>query len=175
MIDLRPTKCNLCGRAVVHISNAVIYGRKYGSGYCYLCTSCGAFVGTHVSHPEEALGILADENMRKAKIRYTREELHIFADMLGDIMMACQYYEDVPHDVMGELFHELEMHNKWHGQFFTPMHIASLMGELQMFDIDARLAEQDYITVSEIIILILIQRIEKLKSMPLRCNFLLAV
>ena len=80
---------------------------------------------------------------------YTRDELLVFADMLGDIMMACQYYEDVPHDVMGELFHELEMHNKWHGQFFTPMHIASLMGELQMFDIDARLVEQDYITVNE--------------------------
>ena len=69
MIDLRPMKCNLCGGKVVYTSNAVLYGRQYGSGYCYLCTSCGAFVGTHVPHPEEALGILADEKMRKAKIR----------------------------------------------------------------------------------------------------------
>ena len=69
MIDFRPTKCNLCGGKVIYTSNAAIYGRQYGSGYCYLCTSCGAFVGTHVPHPEEALGILADEKMRKAKIR----------------------------------------------------------------------------------------------------------
>lgn len=80
---------------------------------------------------------------------YSREELSMFVDMLGDIMLAFQYYEDTPHDVMGELFDELEMHNKWHGQFFTPMHIASMMGELQMLDIDARLAEQEYITVNK--------------------------
>jgi len=53
------------------------------------------------------------------------------------------------------------------GQFRTPKHIREMMVEL------VRPTPKD--TICEIIILILIQRIEKLKSMPLRCNFPLAV
>lgn len=53
------------------------------------------------------------------------------------------------------------------GQFRTPKHIREMMVEL------VRPTPKD--TICEIIILILIQRIEKLNSMPLRCNFPLAV
>jgi hypothetical protein len=68
MIDTHPKTCNICGGEVVYTSNAVIYnGREYGSGYCYLCLSCGAYVGTHKPWPKEALGLLADEPMRKGK------------------------------------------------------------------------------------------------------------
>ena len=66
-IDLHPTKCNLCGGKVIFTSNARIYGKKYGSGKCYLCTSCGAYVGTHKPRPDEAMGILADAEMREMK------------------------------------------------------------------------------------------------------------
>ena len=69
MIDLQPTKCNLCNGKVEYTSNARIYGRTYGSGKCYRCRSCGAYVGTHECRPKEAFGILADEEMRKLKIR----------------------------------------------------------------------------------------------------------
>ena len=68
MIDLYPTKCNLCGGYVEYISNDKIYGKKYGSGYCYHCTKCGAYVGTHKPRPREALGILANKEMQKWKI-----------------------------------------------------------------------------------------------------------
>lgn len=67
-IDLHPTVCNLCGGRVIYTSNAAVYyGKTYGSGYCYLCTECGAYTGTHEPHPEEALGLLADARMRKGK------------------------------------------------------------------------------------------------------------
>lgn len=68
MIDLYPKKCNLCGSKVEYIENAKIYGRSYGSGYCYHCTECGAYVGTHRCRPKEAMGILADAEMRKLKM-----------------------------------------------------------------------------------------------------------
>lgn len=68
MIDLYPTKCNLCGGAVVYISNSKIYGREYGSRKCYYCTSCGAYVGTHKPRPKEALGILGNAKMREMKM-----------------------------------------------------------------------------------------------------------
>ena len=67
-INLYPTKCNLCSGRVMYTSNADIYGKEYGSGKCYLCTSCRAYVGTHVPRPKEALGLLADRNMRKGKM-----------------------------------------------------------------------------------------------------------
>jgi len=49
MIDLQPKKCNLCSDPVEYISNAKVYGRKYGSGYCYRCRSCNAYVGTRAT------------------------------------------------------------------------------------------------------------------------------
>lgn len=69
MIDLYPTTCNLCNGKVIYISNAKIYGRQYGSGYCYYCTECGAYVGTHKPWPRKAMGILANSEMRAMKIR----------------------------------------------------------------------------------------------------------
>ena len=68
MIDLHPIKCNICGGRVIYTSNSAIYGHPYGSGKCYLCTNCGAYVGTHRPRPTEALGILADKQMRDGKI-----------------------------------------------------------------------------------------------------------
>lgn len=68
MVDTHPKVCNLCGGTVIYTSNARVYhGREYGSGYCYLCLNCGAYVGTHKHHPKEAKGLLADEPMRKGK------------------------------------------------------------------------------------------------------------
>ncbi|MBQ7818518.1 MAG: hypothetical protein IJ341_02355 [Bacteroidales bacterium] len=64
---LHPTVCNLCGGEVEFISNSLIYGKPYGSGYCYYCTSCGAYVGTHKPRPKDALGILANNEMREMK------------------------------------------------------------------------------------------------------------
>lgn len=58
---LRPTKCNICGGEVEYIPNKFIYGKSYGSGFCYHCCQCGAYVGTHKIRPQEAFGILARE------------------------------------------------------------------------------------------------------------------
>lgn len=66
---LRPTICNICGGKVEYINNKQIYGRPYGSGFCYYCTNCGAYVGTHAIRPKEAFGILANEEMRQMKMK----------------------------------------------------------------------------------------------------------
>ncbi len=68
-VNLYPKRCNLCGGNVEYLSNSVIYGRKYGSGYCYRCQSCGAYVGTHKPCPRKAMGILANEEMREWKMK----------------------------------------------------------------------------------------------------------
>ena len=63
-----PTVCNLCGGPVEFISNDKIYGRRYGSGFAYRCAHCGAYTGTHRPRPKEALGLLADAEMRRLKV-----------------------------------------------------------------------------------------------------------
>lgn len=69
MVDIHPTVCNICGGKVILCSNARVYhGRQYGSGLCYYCLSCGAYVGTHEPNPKDALGLLADEPMRRGKM-----------------------------------------------------------------------------------------------------------
>lgn len=69
-MELKPTKCNICGEeTVIYTSNKVIYGKEYGSGKCYYCTNCGAYVGTHKPRPEEALGLLATKEMRDMKMQ----------------------------------------------------------------------------------------------------------
>ena len=69
MINLQPKICNLCSGPVEYISNSAVYGRKYGSGYCYRCRNCGAYVGTHERRPTIAFGILANAEMRKLKVK----------------------------------------------------------------------------------------------------------
>ncbi len=69
MIDVYPKICNICGERVEYISNTKIYGRQYGSGYCYRCTVCGAYVGTHKPWPRKAMGILANAEMREWKMK----------------------------------------------------------------------------------------------------------
>ena len=68
-MNLYPTECNICGGNVIYTSNSKIYGREYGSGKMYYCTSCGAYVGTHIPRPKEAFGILANQQMRDMKIK----------------------------------------------------------------------------------------------------------
>ena len=67
-MNLQPTVCNICGGKVEYITNDKIYGRRYGSGYCYHCTKCGAYVGTHKSRPRIAIGILANKDRREMKM-----------------------------------------------------------------------------------------------------------
>lgn len=63
----KPTVCNICGGEVEYIPNRKLYGKALGSGYCYHCTSCGAYVGTHKPRPKEAMGILSNARMRSGK------------------------------------------------------------------------------------------------------------
>lgn len=67
-VNLQPTICNICGGEVEYIENSKIYGKSYGSGWCYHCKKCGAYVGTHKPRPKEALGILADDEMKQWKM-----------------------------------------------------------------------------------------------------------
>jgi len=72
-IDFYPKTCNICGGDVEYVRLTKVYGRhlKYGvkSGYCYHCKNCGATVGTHITEPRKAYGILANQEMATLRQR----------------------------------------------------------------------------------------------------------
>ena len=72
----KPTICRYCGSPVVYTSNAEIYGKEYGTGKCYLCRNCRAFVGVYPG-TDTPLGTLANEELRE-----WRKEAHFWFDRI---------------------------------------------------------------------------------------------
>ena len=62
--------------------------------------------------------------------RYNPEEVDRFAQALGALMMAIHYSSF--DDLLGGVFMELELGNKWAGQFFTPYSICHMMGAMNV-------------------------------------------
>lgn len=52
-------------------------------------------------------------------------------------------------DVLGEIFHALNLSNSWNGQFFTPMHVAKLMADITFNDAENEVKRQGFITIQE--------------------------
>lgn len=70
--------------------------------------------------------------------RYTKDELELFGQLLGGLVMELEEY---PRDVLGELFGELEVYNKHLGQFFTPFSIAQLCSAILSPSFDRKSGE----------------------------------
>ena len=80
---------------------------------------------------------------------YTREELDSFAQGLAHLTMAM---ETRIGDVLARTFHDLELHNKWAGQFFMPYDVSRMMAKMTIGDSDdlrARIAVRGFITAQE--------------------------
>src|SRR6201999_3693776 len=61
--------------------------------------------------------------------RYSKEEIGKFPQMLAHLVEAL---EADPSDVLGKTFHDLELHNKWAGQFFTPFSVCQMMAKMTL-------------------------------------------
>lgn len=59
--------------------------------------------------------------------RYDSDELATMANLIG---ITVQGLEAETHDFLGAVFHELELHNKQIGQFFTPFAVCRMMAAL---------------------------------------------
>lgn len=78
--------------------------------------------------------------------RYDRKEIDMFPQLLGELTNAL---EVEPTDVLGNIYGQLELSNKWRGQFFTPMSVSQMMAELTLTGYEEKIKEQGYITVNE--------------------------
>ena len=85
--------------------------------------------------------------------KYTPEELNIFAQMLVELVTALdkENKEDGPKDLLGQIFHSLELHNKYKGQYFTPPDMCNLMGGIMLNSKqhEDELSQKGYITLMD--------------------------
>jgi len=75
-----------------------------------------------------------------------RKSIEAYGRMLEYLFEAAAMAMDEPYDILGTVFHKLDLHNKWKGQFFTPSQISRLMAEIAGGDL---LPKKGFITVSD--------------------------
>lgn len=79
--------------------------------------------------------------------RYSKEEVARFPQMLAELVMAM---EAGAADVLGDVFMEMELASKWHGQFFTPMSVCRMMAKMMVDDrMRELIAERGFIRANE--------------------------
>src|SRR5712691_9057187 len=78
--------------------------------------------------------------------QYKPEEFQKFPPMLG-MLVACLEHE--PTDVLGRLYHRLEIHNEQTGQFFTPYPVCLAMAKMLVHDAKHLVEEQGFIRAQE--------------------------
>lgn len=79
--------------------------------------------------------------------KYKKEEVYEFPKLLG---MLVNHMEEAPRDVLGEIFHALELHNERKGQFFTPYPICRMMAKMVIAEsYDDIISKYGFITLSE--------------------------
>ena len=78
--------------------------------------------------------------------QYKPEEFQKFPPLLG-MLVACLEHE--PTDVLGVLYHRLELHNEQSGQFFTPYPVCQAMAKMLVHDAKHLVEEQAFIRAHE--------------------------
>ncbi len=80
--------------------------------------------------------------------KYSKEELDLIAELLSITTMALE--EKPSQDFLGKIYMNFNLENKWHGQFFTPWHIAELMAKILIADdLKEKIASQEYASVND--------------------------
>jgi hypothetical protein len=79
---------------------------------------------------------------------YERDEVQKFPEMMGALTLKLEEGFD---DVLGRTYHQLELHNKWTGQFFSPYPLCKMMALMTVGDTDPKaiIEERGYLTAME--------------------------
>ena len=78
--------------------------------------------------------------------RYESAEQSQFAELLAITVSALT---DEPRDFLGECFHELELHNQYKGQFFTPFSVSRMMAKMSLTGVEDQIREHGFIELNE--------------------------
>ena len=78
-----------------------------------------------------------------------KEEYKAFPELLGITIEALEDNEAGPTDFLGSLFMSMELSSHWHGQYFTPMPICSMMAKLSLDGYQDVITRRGFITVQD--------------------------
>lgn len=130
--------------ALVTILRDLAHGVGIWQAWCDFCEIAAITISNHVD-----LARYAEREARYLAIikRYTRPQLDAFAQAFAALVLQL---EDGIDDVLGRAFMDLELGNKWAGQFFTPFSVCRMTAELQIDDdLRAKIADRGYVTMSD--------------------------
>lgn len=78
--------------------------------------------------------------------KYDREQVARFPQMLSELYLSlCAEMSDA----LGQTFMDLDFGNQWHGQFFTPYHLARMMAQMTLGEAPVLLEHKPFITLLE--------------------------
>jgi len=81
--------------------------------------------------------------------KYGHSDVQLFPQMLAHLVEALERHAEEPVDVLGSIFHELELHNKYKGQFFTPQNVCDMMGMCTMQENTPDIEKKGFISMCE--------------------------
>lgn len=89
-----------------------------------------------------------EDSYLKTVKRYSKDELDSICELFSVTVLALD--ENPAQDFLGKFYMQLDFGSGWHGQFFTPWHIAELMARMQMSDgLKEQLGNEEYISVND--------------------------
>lgn len=102
-----------------------------------------------VSNAVDKLHFEERENLYMQTIKkYSKEELQQFVKLHTMVINALEQ-SLYSADLLGEVYHSLDLSNSRNGQFFTPMHIAQLIAKIMIGSNCEEINTKGYVTVCE--------------------------
>ena len=78
--------------------------------------------------------------------RYSKDEIKLIQQAF---MQTVEALEATPADVLGQTYMQLELGNKWRGQFFTPDSLCRVMALMKTGDIKKQIKNRGFVTLNE--------------------------
>lgn len=102
-----------------------------------------------------AIPLEPDPEKRSARVKlyrdtakaYTPDEMAQFTELVAITVLALE--KNPQQDFLGKLYMSLDFGSSWHGQFFTPWDVASLMSKITFADVHEIVQHDGYATIND--------------------------
>lgn len=106
------------------------------------------FVSCSVIALQNALSFCEKREQKYLRIvaRYEKKDVVRMAELLAHVVNGL---DDSPGDFLGQVFMQLELGDKYRGQFFTPWDVGIMMARMQLGNVADNFADKPFITLAE--------------------------
>lgn len=106
------------------------------------------FISCSVIALQNALSFCEKREQKYLRIvaRYEKKDVVRMAELLAHVVNGL---DDSPGDFLGQVFMQLELGDKYRGQFFTPWDVGIMMARMQLGNVADNFADKPFITLAE--------------------------